>query len=166
VSDQLGTVTQTDDGWQLRWERQLPHPVEEVWRTLTEPERVRAWWGVLDVDLRVGGRYVMAWQNPGGPTMHAVITACDPPWLLETEGDIHGRLRWELSPSGEGTTLVFTNTLADEPGAVVDDLAGWHWHVAALEQALGGDPLDPAVGDMALWEATRSRYAEQLDRSR
>jgi uncharacterized protein YndB with AHSA1/START domain len=164
MSDQLGTVTQTADGWQLRWERHLPHPVDEVWRTLTEPALVRTWWGVLDVELRVGGRYVMAWQNPGGPTMHAVITACDPPRLLETEGDIHCRLRWELSPAGDGTTLVFTNTLADEPDAVHDNLAGWHWHVVALERSLSGDPLHPALGDMALWDAIRSRYADAQGR--
>jgi uncharacterized protein YndB with AHSA1/START domain len=158
VDDDLGTVTQTADGWQLRWERRLPHPIEEVWRTLTEPALVRTWWGVLDVDLRLGGHYDMAWQNPGGPTMHAVVTGCDPPRLLETEGDIHGRLRWELSPDGDGTTLVFTNTLLEVPDAVVDDLAGWHWHVVALERSLAGDPLDPSLGDLALWEESRRRY--------
>ncbi|MCU1486738.1 MAG: hypothetical protein JWN67_3484 [Actinomycetia bacterium] len=156
----LGTVTQTDDGWQLRWERHLPHPVDEVWRTLTDPDRVRTWWGILDVDLRVGGRYVMAWQNPGGPTMHAVITACDPPRVLETEGDIHGRLRWELTSDGDGTSLVFTNTLAEAPASLPDNLAGWHWHVVALERTLAGDPLDPALGDMSLWEELRARYVE------
>ena len=70
-----------------------------------EPDRVRTWWGILQVNLRVGGAYVMAWQNPGGPTMHAVITACEPPRLLETEGDIHGRLRWELDPDCDAARL-------------------------------------------------------------
>jgi uncharacterized protein YndB with AHSA1/START domain len=154
----LGTVTDTGDGWELRWERHLPHPIAEVWRTLTEPERVRTWWGILDVDLRVGGRYVMAWQNPEGPTMHAVITACDPPRLLETEGDVHGRLRWELTPDGDGTSLTFTNVVAERPPH--DSLPGWHWHVDAIERSLAGDPLDPTGADPAHFEALRARYAE------
>lgn len=155
----LGTVRQTDEGWELRWERRIPHPVDDVWRTLVEPERVRTWWGILDIDPRQGGRYVMAWQNPGGPTMHATITAFDPPRLLETEGDIHGRLRWELTPDGDGTRLVFTNVLAEPPTSLPDNLAGWHFHLVALDRTLAGDALDPSGGDMWLWEELRAAYA-------
>ncbi|MEA2587510.1 MAG: hypothetical protein QOH66_437, partial [Actinomycetota bacterium] len=31
------------DRWTLRFERHLAHPVEKVWRALTEPEQLRSW---------------------------------------------------------------------------------------------------------------------------
>ena len=38
-----GRLTQAGDRWQLRFERRLAHPPEKVWRALTEPEHLAAW---------------------------------------------------------------------------------------------------------------------------
>jgi uncharacterized protein YndB with AHSA1/START domain len=161
----LGTVTQVDDGWELRFERRYPHPVEAVWSAITDPAETPGWWGRLEeVDLRDGGRYVMAWENEGGPTMTARITAVDPPRLLEMVGDIHGRLRWELTPDGDSTRLVFRSTVPTEPDdehlgmhvGWAENLAGWHWHLAALADALDGRPQALTMDD---WQAFRDRYA-------
>jgi len=166
----LGTVTQVDDGWELRFERRLPHPVEKVWEAITDPDLLLTWWGKVEAsDLRPGGRFVLAWQNEGGPTMTATITAYDPPRLLETDGDVHGRIRWELEPDGDGTRLVFLNTLAEAPSGehlgmqigFPENLAGWHWHLAALEASLDGHPW--AITDMTAWEGFRDRYAAASD---
>src|SRR5436853_345373 len=82
--------------------RHLAHPIERVWAALTEPDQLLAWWGDADVDLVEGGRFTMRWLNAddqgNSPVMHATITRLDPPRLLETSGDIHGVLRWELRP--------------------------------------------------------------------
>ena len=157
--DDLGTVAPVDDGWELRFERRYPHPVEDVWAAITDPARTEAWWGRLEeVELRAGGPYVMSWLNEGGPTMTARITDVDPPRLLVMEGDIHGRLRFELAPDGDGTRLTFTSTVAEPPEGEHDGvrigwpeaLAGWHWHLDALA---GADV------DMADWEELRATYA-------
>lgn len=46
---------------------------EAVWRALTEPEKVRRWWGceimtmpVCEIDLRVGGEYRFVGELPSG----------------------------------------------------------------------------------------------------
>lgn len=165
MDDDLGTVTQVADGWELRFERRYPHPVEAVWSALTDPAQTPGWWGHLEaVELRAGGAYVMAWTNEGGPTMTASITALDPPRLLETVGDIHGRLRWELTPDGDGTLVVFRSTVPERPdqeheGVHVgwpENLAGWHWHLAALGRALGGEAGTVTMDD---WNRFRDRYA-------
>ena len=38
-----GTLEERDGRFVLRFERRLPHPPEEVWRALTEPDRMAAW---------------------------------------------------------------------------------------------------------------------------
>ena len=52
---------------------------------------------------------MLTWQNTDDEGNTAVargtVSALDPPRLIEFDTDIHGRLRWELEPDGEGTAL-------------------------------------------------------------
>jgi uncharacterized protein YndB with AHSA1/START domain len=48
-------------------------PRERVWKTWTEPERVKRWWGpefftapFIEIDLRVGGKYLFCMRSPDG----------------------------------------------------------------------------------------------------
>jgi uncharacterized protein YndB with AHSA1/START domain len=48
-------------------------PRELVWKALTEPERLKRWWGPkgftvksAEVDLRPGGSFLYCLQGPGG----------------------------------------------------------------------------------------------------
>ena len=56
-------------------ERIFDAPRELVWRALTDPERVKKWWGpehydcpAAKIDLRVGGSYRFAMRGPDGQT--------------------------------------------------------------------------------------------------
>ena len=154
--DDLGTLDHVSDGWRIRFERLIGHPPEAVWAALTDPAGTPTWWGELDADLRVGGHYVMTW-NEGRAVMRATITAFDPPSLLETAGDEHhGTVRWELTREGTGTRLVFSSTVADGgPEQLAGGLAGWHWHMDALPIALDGGRKPTSMDE---WEAQRQRY--------
>jgi uncharacterized protein YndB with AHSA1/START domain len=162
-----GVLERLADGRrQLRFERVLSHPVERVWAALTQPGDLGGWWGDAEVDLREGGEFVMRWRNtdPEGnhPVMHATITALDPPRLLELSGDMHGVLRWELEPAGAGATrLRFSSTLEISDDQVASALAGWHWHLDALAEALEGRPADLGTVDPS-WHALHERYLEQV----
>lgn len=55
-------------------------PRELVWRAWTEPEIIKKWWGpegfsapTIEVDLRVGGKYVFAMQGPEGSEWDKVM---------------------------------------------------------------------------------------------
>jgi uncharacterized protein YndB with AHSA1/START domain len=162
-----GVLERLGDGRrQLRFERTLAHPVERVWAALTRPGDLGGWWGDADVDLREGGEFVMRWRNtdPDGnhPVMHATITALDPPRLLELSGDLHGVLRFELSPSGPDATLLrFSSTLEIPDDWVASALAGWHWHLDALAEALEGRLADLGTVDPR-WHALHERYLAQV----
>jgi uncharacterized protein YndB with AHSA1/START domain len=150
----------------VRFQRHLAHPIERVWAALTEPDQLLAWWGDADVDLVEGGRFTVRWLNTddrgNSPVMHATITRLDPPRLLETSGDIHGVLRWELRPDDRGTTLVLTVSVPAPNNAVRLLRAGWHIHLEHLADALDGRPIDWARWDRdhrPRWEELRAAYA-------
>lgn len=142
-----GTVERRPDGrTAVRYVRRIAHPIERVWAALTEPEQLRGWLGEAEVELADGGAFHVRWLNVdedgNAAYRHATIVALDPPRLLETVGDPHGTLRFELEPDGDGTILRFTSTLTlpDEHRTKV--LAGWHVHLEHLEDALAGRPAD------------------------
>ena len=51
-----GTYETIDGKPAVRFERVYPHPVERVWRSITVPEEMAAWFpSTVEVDLREGG---------------------------------------------------------------------------------------------------------------
>jgi uncharacterized protein YndB with AHSA1/START domain len=160
-------VLETENGRQvLRFVRRYAHPVERVWRALTDPDELVGWLAEAEVDL-AGGRIVLRWLNSDDQgnqaVMDAKITALDPPRLLEYTGDPHGRLRWELEPDGDGTVLTFTAAGTVPPDQAALALAGWHWHLDALAGRLDGAWVDWPNWPRHEWDALYERYAARLD---
>jgi uncharacterized protein YndB with AHSA1/START domain len=113
---------------EVRFERRLRHPPEKVWRALTEPGELAAWFPARVEGKREKGaplRFVF----DGEPDAEGRMTEWDPPRLLAYRmGD--EELRWELSPlPGDGCLLVFTARVArssapaNENGAITARLA-------------------------------------------
>ena len=164
-----GTLEHRGDRQLIRFERHLHHPVERVWRALTEPDEIAAWLALAELELTEGGRVVLTWQNtdPEGNTAVArgTVSALDPPRVLELDTDIHGRLRWELEPDGDGTVLTFTVDAQLPEDWELEVLAGWHIHLDHLEHVLDGDTIDwPSWSQehMPEWERIRARYEAAL----
>ena len=92
----------------LRYERHLAHPVDRVWRALTEPGELRGWLADADIEPRPGGHVELRWLNTDDQGNTAVargtVARFEPPRVVEYDTDIHGRLRWELAPEGDGET--------------------------------------------------------------
>jgi uncharacterized protein YndB with AHSA1/START domain len=163
IDDGAADGTVRDDGAGhavIRFTRHLPYPPDEVWSALTDPPRLRQWWGAVELDLRPGGQFDVRWLNPRPDgetfTMHAVIISLDPGRLLETRGDAHGILRWELTPEPGGTRLEFSSTLDLPDEFRTRILAGWHFHLGALDHVLGGATAD--LVEIPEWNAIHERY--------
>jgi uncharacterized protein YndB with AHSA1/START domain len=160
-----GTLERRGDTQVIRFQRRLDHPVERVWRALTEPGEIAAWLALAELDQTEGGRVVLTWQNTDTEGNTAVargtVSALDPPRLLELDTDIHGRLRWELEPDGDGTLRTFTVEAQLPEEYELKVLAGWHIHLDHLEHVLDGGTIDwPNWGtdNMPDWERIRSSY--------
>ncbi|HEX8001826.1 MAG TPA: SRPBCC family protein [Mycobacteriales bacterium] len=154
-------VVRDGERWTLVFARDLPQPPVEVWRALTDPERLRAWAPyTADRDLGATGPATLTMTDrEGGDAIAIDVTTADAPRTLEHTwgGDV---LRWELAPAGTGTRLTLRHTV-DERAGTPGYAAGWHLCLAVLAGELPG----PVVGERAKefgWDALRDSYAAAL----
>lgn len=106
------------DGDQLIARRHLGAEPDLVWRALTTPEHLAAFWGghhatippeTVTVDLRPGGAFALETVGPDGSRRRLRFTydVVDPPVLLVlTEPRSGITTEIGLEPSGHGTDLV------------------------------------------------------------
>lgn len=125
----------------LEFRRRLAHRPEKVWRALTDPEHLAAWFPTtIDGDRADGARLSFSFPPPHEQItpMSGELERFEPPRLLQfTWGP--DRLRFELSAQEPGTLLTLTVEL-NELGKAARDGAGWHTCLDALELELAGNP--------------------------
>jgi uncharacterized protein YndB with AHSA1/START domain len=154
----LGVLARAGDDVILTFTRRYSHPIEKVWRALTEPEHLAVWFPDTIVGRFAAGaqlRFVTAPDSDEG--FDGEVLAFDPPKRLE--------LRWgtdylaiELQPDGDGTVMTFTDTFT-ELGKAARDGAGWHECLDRLANELDGAPI---VAWGAGYKAAHPRYVAAL----
>ena len=140
-----GTVHKHEDGYQLRFERHLLHPVEQIWTALTDPAQRAQWLAPGEIELALGGRVSLAFTDGDG-VIDGQVTAIAPPRLLEftwtDQDDDFGFVRWELDARNGGTRLVLTHTVPESArGFGLPMLAGWHSLLDQLVALLDDQPF-------------------------
>ena len=81
----------------IRFERTLPAPPQKVWAFLTEPARLKAWYGDGAIEPREGGQI-----NLMGGHIRGVVTGWRPAqffahtWNVFAPGDTHSA--WPVTP--------------------------------------------------------------------
>jgi uncharacterized protein YndB with AHSA1/START domain len=139
LSGDLGDMEIRDGRVVLTFRRRLSHRPEKVWRGLTAPEHVAAWFPTtIDGQSVAGAPLTFRFRDMQLPPMDGEMLSFEPPSLLELLwGD--ELLRFELVPYGEGTVLTFTCTF-DEIGRAARDGAGWHTCLDQLDCAIADTP--------------------------
>jgi len=154
-----GELEQAGDRWRLRFARRLGHPPERVWRALTEPADLAAWFPTtIEGDRQPGAKLRFSFPNGEAPPLDGEMITCRPPSVLEYLWG-EDTLRFELHPDGAGTLLILLDTF-DEQGKAARDAAGWHVCLDRLAGRLDGvpAPADPASG----WQAANAGYVERF----
>jgi uncharacterized protein YndB with AHSA1/START domain len=151
------------DGYELRYERALPHRAERVWAALTRPERLATWLAACDRDLGATGGYAFHFEDSSA---HGSVIRAEPPTLLEytlleytwsSPDAPESLLRWELRPDGDAAcTLVLTHVppVRDRTPELA---AGWHSHLDSLAAVLAGGSGE---WQHDRWRRLRDGYAE------
>ena len=149
-----GTLTEDDGRPALRFERRYPHPVERVWRALTDPEELAQWFVVPVPGWPPAGESFEAMGQPGR------MVEVDAPRVL---GWTWGgeRYRFELRPEGDGCLLVFTHVFDDRLGPAAQHAAGWEAYLDRLQALLAGGHLSEEAGHASIAER-HERYAQRF----
>ncbi|MGH6985942.1 MAG: SRPBCC domain-containing protein [Caulobacteraceae bacterium] len=143
------------DRWTIEYVRTYPHPIERVWRAITDPDEFRAWFIPGRLDARVGGAY---WFGDG---FEGMIEAIEAPHFIRF-GDGAGNpgsggyFEYELTQVTGGTRMRFVQHFP--PGGVYaetpDDLGG----------DLPGGPGTPwKPGFVGGWHSFWEDLADYLD---
>lgn len=154
-----GTYDTIENRPALRFERRLSHPVEVVWRAITESDELEQWFpSRIEVDeLRPGAEMTFRFENmplDAPSTMTGRVTAFDPPRLFEFYwGGDHLRFDLEPLPGSEDACLLRLTVLLDSREKAARDGAGWHLCLDRLGRCLE----DEEPGGRDDW---RERYEE------
>ena len=133
-----GQLEQVAGGWQLRLVRLLPHPPARVWRALTDPGELAAWFpAVIEGEREPGAALRFVFRGDEGTPRGGEMLAYDPPFALEL-GWGEETLGIELRPHEAGCVVMLVNTFGDA-GSVARDPAGWHATLDLLGYHLAGD---------------------------
>ncbi len=144
----------------LRFERRLSHPVEVVWRAITESDELERWFpSRVEVDeLRPGAEMTFRFENmplDAPSTMTGRVTEFDPPRLFEFYwGEDHLRFELEPSPGSEDECVLRLTVLLDARDKAARDGAGWHVCLDRLECQLAG----AEAGGRENWRSLYEEY--------
>jgi uncharacterized protein YndB with AHSA1/START domain len=146
------TLVATGDKPVLRFERFLPRPIEQVWRAVTDPAEMRAWFPTrIEIERwEVGATLTHHFDGSGHPPLPGIVLECSEPHrLVFTWGD--DTIGFELTPASGGTTFVLTEQLGASRAA--RNAAGWE---VCLERLLEG-----TVGED--WNSRFERYTAAFE---
>lgn len=142
----------------VRFERELPGAVDQVWEYLTMSEKRGRWLATGEIDPRVGGLVSLYWRHAdlspvkeptpaeygdldAGHHMEGAVTECDPPRRLSFtwgEPPTPSEVTFELASRGDGVLLVLTHRHLPDREAIISVGAGWHTHLGILLDHLHG----------------------------
>jgi uncharacterized protein YndB with AHSA1/START domain len=154
----LGTLAEHEGEWQVRFERRLRHPLEKVWRAVTEREHMQAWFpDEMEGERRAGAP--LTFRDKGmNMTFEGEMLVFEPMSTMELQWGPTNKLRIDLRADGDETVLTLVETLG-ELGEAARDAAGWHECLVRLVASLDGTE-PPAFG--TVWAEIHPAYVEAL----
>lgn len=121
----------------IRFERFLPHPVEVVWRAVTDPVEMRSWFPTrIEVERWEPGASLLHHfdDQPLPPLLGTVLECSAPHRLVFTWGE--DTIGFALSEVEGGTLFVLTEELA--ASAAARNAAGWEVCLGRLVDGMAG----------------------------
>ncbi|GII30643.1 SRPBCC family protein [Planotetraspora mira] len=138
-----GRLLRTAAGNDLILSRTFRAPAEDVWASLTEPDRTARWFGPWEGEAAPGRTIkVQMTYEEQAPWCEMRIDACEPPRRLALSAtDEFGAWKVELSLSeADGVTeLRFVHHLVGEDG-IGEIGPGWEYYLDMLVAAREGSP--------------------------
>ena len=156
-----GRIEQRDGDYVLVQSRTFRAPIEDVWASVTEPQRTARWFGAWEGEAAPGRtiKIQMAYEDTA-PWFDMTIDACDPPRRLAVSTtDESGGWRVELLLShADGRTELRLVHHLDSTDGIGEMGPGWEYYLDMLVAARDGLPT-PAFDD---YDPAMKPYFEAL----
>ncbi|GIE99409.1 SRPBCC family protein [Paractinoplanes rishiriensis] len=147
----MGRLVGTADGTELVVSRTFRAGIDDVWASVTEPERTARWYGTWTGEAGPGRtiKVQMAYEDEA-PWMEMRIDACEPPRRLALsarEGDNVWRIELRLHHEQGSTGLSLVHHLEPTDMEQVGSYGpGWEWYLDNLVAAREDTP-QPSFDD-------------------
>lgn len=155
------TTATTPTAASVRIDRHYRAAPEKVWRAWTDPQALSCWFGpgdgpslvTADLDVREGGRFVLAFKTPDGETQQASgdYQTVQPDrllvfsWAWKGTPERVSRISIALSPAGDGgTDLSFVHDRFFDDQSRANHERGWQLFFVNLDRF-----VDQVVGAAA-----------------
>jgi len=160
-----GRIEHVDGQHVLVQTREFRAPIEDVWASVTESERLARWIGTFTGDPESGHvAFVMTAEGATEPE-EMEIRECDPPRRLAVTshvGDQRWRLELDLSEVDGVTTLAFSQPDVD-PEDALSVGPGWEFYLDRLVAVESGGDLAAIDFERDYYPAMADHYREQRD---
>lgn len=130
----------------IEFERIYPHPIDKVWRALTDPGALGAWLMETDFAPEQGRDFQMWCENERGETDTYLcsVVELEPPhrmlwsWILESK-QAEGKtfVEFSLREVPDGTHLMIRHTGDRDPDSIERFKGGWPVKLDQLGDVLG-----------------------------
>ena len=151
-------------------------PRDLVWKALTEPERMKQWWGpkgftvfVSNMDFRVGGTYLYGMTSPTGEPMWGKMRyrEIDAPhrivFINSFSDEAGGTTRHPMAPTWP-LEMLSTFTFEEQPGGKTRFTVRWTPYNATDEEQKAFDAGHESM--RGGWGGTLDRFAAYLANAR
>ncbi|MES2105661.1 MAG: SRPBCC domain-containing protein [Pseudomonadota bacterium] len=133
-------MMQTDDTKTLIVEREMPHPLEKVWRALTQGPLIEEWLMKNDFQPVVGHQFDL---RADWGVVNCRVLAVEPNKALSYAWEALGLksvVTWTLTPTSTGTQLRMEQSgfRPEQQQAYKGAKYGWQKFFAGLERVVGG----------------------------
>ena len=155
-----GQISRQGDRLVLTITREFKAPIEDVWASVTEPERLARWIGTFTGDPASGRvSFLMTAEGATEPE-DMEIRECDPPRVLRVTskvGEDHWYLDLLLEERAGVTTLIFSQPDID-PVAAESVGPGWEYYRDRLVAAETGRDVAAIDFDRDYYPAMQEHY--------
>ena len=144
-----GTIVRTGTGHEIRIERSINAPIEDVWTSLTDPGHMTRWIGTWTGTPGTGNRitFRMTAEGEDAPEEEVFIHACEPPRHFDVETvmvEDTWRMAVTLSESDGRTSLLFTQQCKEGEDSSSYGI-GWEYYVDRMISTMRGE-------DYTIWD--------------
>ncbi|MDP7989355.1 SRPBCC family protein [Bacillus sp. MHSD_36] len=147
----IAEIEKVTDGYIVKFERQFPYKIEEVWSVLTENSKLKRWMSNLQIEcLKTGG--IIKFDMMDGSFINIDILECQVNAVLEFTWD-KDRVRFEIhkEENENGSILLLKEFIHELTDHTPKDIAGWHICLDLFSSVLEGQEKEFSKDEWQRW---------------
>ncbi|QWH12209.1 SRPBCC family protein [Bacillus mycoides] len=157
----LAQIEKQTDGYIIKFERQFPNTIEEVWSVLTENSKLKKWMSNLQIEnLKTGG--IIKFDMMDGSFLNIDILECQLNSVLEFTWD-KDRVRFEIHKEENGSLLLLKEYIHELTDHTPKDIAGWHICLDLFSSVLEEEEKEFSKNE---WQQWFEKYKDKIQEVR